>query len=134
MTDLAALLAPPGPDGAVFAAPWQARAFALVVALSERGLFSLRDFQAALTARIGRFETAGVIEDATDYYTRWIEALGDLLAARGMAADEHLHRLEAAVVEDAASKKAHQMAHARDEAGRLRIVPLVVDPAPESGA
>lgn len=128
------LLAPPGHEGAVFAEPWQARAFALVVALSENGLFSLGDFQAALTARIGAFEQTGAIEGGHDYYTRWIEALGDLLAARGVRADEHLRRLEAAVIEDAASKKAHQMAHARDETGRLRIAPLVIDPPPGGSA
>lgn len=128
--DFADLIAARDGASGVFTEPWQARAFALTLALGEAGLFSLRDFQAALTARIGAFETAACLTGGSDYYTRWVEALGDLLAARGLAGDARLAALEAAVVDDAASRKAHQQAQGRDAEGRRRIAPLVVDPAP----
>lgn len=113
-----------------FAEPWEARAFAVALAASERGLFSLGDFQTALIARVAAHETAGCIASEADYYTRWIEALEDLLAARGLLAGDRIAALEAEVTADAASRKAHQHRSARDAEGRLRIAPLTVDPAP----
>ena len=115
-------------DDHVFAEPWQARAFALALALSERGLFSLRDFQAALIERITWFEKSQCIAGTADYYTRWIEALEDLLSHKNMLPIERLSLLEREVVDDAASRKVHQRMTSRDENGRLRIAPLVVDP------
>src|SRR5437879_5219939 len=90
-----------------FAEPWQARAFALALALSERGMFSLRDFQAALIGRITAFEKSQCIAGTADYYTRWIEALEDLLAQKDMLPSDRLSLLERAVAEDAASRKVH---------------------------
>src|ERR1700675_2340238 len=117
-----------GVDDHVFAEPWQARAFALALALSERGLFSLRDFQAALIERITSFEKSQCIAGTADYYTRWIEALQDLLAQKDMLPSDRLSLLERDVAEDATSRKVHQRMTSRDENGRLRIAPLVVDP------
>ncbi len=124
---ITSLIAHSSPEGAVFKAPWEARAFALTLALSERGLFTLKDFQAALIARVGSFEKASCIVDDEDYYTRWVEALGDILEARDLLAPQRLADLEVQVVDDAESRKAHQHGKARDESGRLRIAPLVVD-------
>jgi nitrile hydratase accessory protein len=111
----------------VFAEPWQARAFALAYALSERGLFSLRDFQAALIGRITSFEKTNCLAGSADYYTRWIEALEDLLSHKNMLPADRLSHLERDVVDDAESRKVHQRMTSRDEKGQLRIAPLVVD-------
>lgn len=116
-------------DEVVFGEPWAARAFALTLALSERELFTLKDFQAALIRRVGSFERAACLTGDTDYYTQWIEALGDLLAERGVLSEARLEWLEEQVVDDAASRKAHQHASSRDANGRLRIAPLVIDRA-----
>jgi predicted transcriptional regulator YheO len=48
-----------GEPAAAFSEPWMARAFALVLALSEKGLFSLKEFQAALIESVDRHEKAG---------------------------------------------------------------------------
>jgi nitrile hydratase accessory protein len=112
----------------VFAEPWQARAFALALALSERGMFSLRDFQAALIRRITSFEKGQCIANTTDYYTRWIEALEDILLQKSMLPNDRLSHLERHVVDDAESRKLHQRMTSRDENGRLKITPLLVDP------
>ncbi len=115
-------------DDSVFAEPWQARAFALALALSERGLFSLRDFQAALIGRIVSFEESECMAGTADYYTRWIEALEDLLGQKCMLPSGRLSLLEQDVLDDAASRKVHQRMTSRDENGRLKIAPLFVDP------
>jgi nitrile hydratase accessory protein len=70
-------------DGPVFDAPWQARAFALVVHLHERGAFSWSDWAAALGAACARQDPG-----PEGYYAAWVEALGALLAERGLAAPE----------------------------------------------
>jgi nitrile hydratase accessory protein len=111
-----------------FAEPWQARVFALALALSERGMFSLRDFQAALIGRITAFEKGHCITGTNDYYTRWIEALEDMLMQKSMLPTDRLSHLERHVVDDAESRKLHQRMTSRDENGRLRITPLLVDP------
>ena len=47
--------APPRSNGElVFAEPWESRAFAMAVALCEAGVFTWREFQGALIARIAR--------------------------------------------------------------------------------
>jgi nitrile hydratase accessory protein len=46
-------------SGPVFSAPWQAQAFALALALHERGAFTWPEWAAALTAAIRRAQAAG---------------------------------------------------------------------------
>jgi nitrile hydratase accessory protein len=115
-------------DDHVFAEPWQARAFGLALALSERGLFSLREFQVALIGRINSYEKRQCIAGTADYYTRWIEALEDLLAQKKLLPSERLSLLEHEAVEDAESRKVHQRMTSRDENGRLVVAPLIIDP------
>jgi nitrile hydratase accessory protein len=82
--DIEGLAAPPRSNGElVFAAPWESRAFAMAVALSEAGVFTWREFQVALIARIARQD-----DTSTDwcYYEHWLGALQDVLACRGAAA------------------------------------------------
>ena len=109
----------------------QARAFALALALSERGLFSLRDFQAALIGRIISFEKSQCIAGTADKYTRWIEALEDLLRQKGMLSGDRLSLLERDVVEDAASRKVHQRMTSRNENGHLDTPIIKIGPARE---
>lgn len=128
IADLRELLAHYGTEDHVFTEPWQARAFALALALSERGVFSLRDFQAALIARITLFENSQCIAGTADYYTCWIEALDDVLAQRSVLPARRLSDVEREVADNAESRKAHQRTTSRDANGRLMIAPLVVDP------
>lgn len=60
----------------VFREPWEAQAFALTVALHERGAFSWPEWSAALAEEISR---AG---DADSYYQHWLRALERLVAER----------------------------------------------------
>ena len=75
-------------DEPVFAEPWQARAFAMVVSLHERGLYSWAEWADALAARIKAAPAAGYPDVGDSYYHHWLGALEDLLARRGIGADE----------------------------------------------
>lgn len=76
--------APPRSNGElVFAAPWEGRAFGLVVTLYEAGAFGWDRFQAALITRIGRWERTHPDLAGWSYYEHWLGALEDLLAADG---------------------------------------------------
>lgn len=68
--------------GPVFSAPWQARAFAIVVALAQDGRFEWPEFQSRLIVRIGQGDG-----DPAHYYEHWLAAAEDLLAAKGMTAE-----------------------------------------------
>ena len=81
------------PDSPVFDEPWQAQAFALVVALHEKGLFSWGEWAGALSAEVKEPDAA---PDGHDYYERWLAALEKLLAVKGVAAGADVDALAAA--------------------------------------
>ena len=83
MTQVPPLPASPTDHEPVFQEPWEARAFAIVVLLHERGLYTWREWADALAARIATDKAAG--DDVTDsYYRCWLAALEDLLAIKGI--------------------------------------------------
>lgn len=83
---------PSDAGGPVFGAPWQAQAFAMTLALHERGLFTWPEWAQALAARI-RAEPALEAEDGGEaYYRQWLGALEDMVAARGAASPAELAR------------------------------------------
>ena len=84
---------PPGIDEPVFAEPWQAEAFALTVALHERGLFSWNEWAQALSSEVKK---PGAASDGSDYYQHWLAALEKLLAEKGVAQAPELDDLAAA--------------------------------------
>jgi len=69
----------------VFAEPWESRAFALAVALCEAGVFTWREFQAALVARIAGQDDTPI---RWCYYGQWLGAAEDVLAGRGAVRDD----------------------------------------------
>jgi nitrile hydratase accessory protein len=89
-----------------FAAPWQAHAFALTLALHERGLFTWPQWTAALSAAIARAQERGEPDDGQTYYHHWLDALETLLVGLGLADSDTLHALEHAW-EDAAERTPH---------------------------
>jgi nitrile hydratase accessory protein len=75
-------------SGPVFAAPWQAQAFALAVHLHARGLFTWPQWAEALAAEV---RAAGPADDGSRYYELWLAALEKLVAARGATDTHALH-------------------------------------------
>ena len=103
------------PEVPPFAAPWQAHAFALTLALHERGVFSWPQWTAALAATIARAQARGEPDDGHTYYHHWLDALKALLQERGLADAATLHALEHAW-EDAAARTLRGLAR-----GAVRI-------------
>src|SRR5207249_5564103 len=79
----------------VFAAPWEARAFGLAVALNEAGVYPWRDFSRGLAAETAAEEQQGA---PASYYERWLETLEKLAIARGLVTLDELDTRTAAYV------------------------------------
>jgi nitrile hydratase accessory protein len=79
-------------EAPVFAAPWEAHAFAMVLALYEKGLFTWPEWAAALADRIKAAQAAGDPDTGESYYAHWLAALEGLLAAKKVATPEALAR------------------------------------------
>ncbi len=79
-------------NGPVFQEPWEAQAFAMTLALHECGLFSSTEWSATLGDEIKRAQAAGDPDTGDTYYHHWLAALERLIAAKGVANDETLHR------------------------------------------
>lgn len=85
---------------AVFAEPWQAQAFALAVALNERGVFAWSEWAETLSAELKK---PGVAADGSDYYDCWLQALETLLERKKLARHDEV---------DAVAAAWHRAAHA----------------------
>jgi nitrile hydratase accessory protein len=77
-------------DGPVFREPWEAQAFAMTLALHERGLFSWKEWAEALGAEIKRARAAGDPDTGETYYLHWLAALEKLVAEKGVTSGEML--------------------------------------------
>jgi nitrile hydratase accessory protein len=76
---------PPSSGDPVFAEPWQARAFALTLKLTEGGHFSRKEWSAALSQALrDPTATCGAIDDGTHYYEHWLTALETLARQKGL--------------------------------------------------
>jgi nitrile hydratase accessory protein len=72
-------------EGPVFREPWEAQAFAMVVALHERGLFSWDEWAATLGAEIRAAQRAGDPDNGETYYRHWLAALERMVDRKGIA-------------------------------------------------
>jgi nitrile hydratase accessory protein len=91
-----AALAVPGipcdTDGPVFREPWEAQAFAMALALHERGLFTWPQWAATLGDEIKRAQEAGDPDTGETYYRHWLAALERLVTEAGVATAATLAR------------------------------------------
>lgn len=79
-------------DGPVFREPWEAQAFAMALALHERGLFTWPEWAAMLSAEIKRAQQAGDPDTGETYYHHWLNALERMVADKGITDAETLQR------------------------------------------
>jgi nitrile hydratase accessory protein len=79
-------------DGPVFREPWEAQAFAMALALHARGLFSWNEWAAILAEEIKRAQAQGDPDTGETYYRHWLASLERLIAVKGVATSETLHR------------------------------------------
>ncbi|MGY3603618.1 MULTISPECIES: nitrile hydratase accessory protein [unclassified Bradyrhizobium] len=79
-------------EGPVFREPWEAQAFAMALTLHERGLFTWNEWAAALADQIKRAQAEGDPDTGETYYRHWLATLEHLVAEKGVATTETLHR------------------------------------------
>jgi nitrile hydratase accessory protein len=79
----------------VFNLPWQAQAFAMTLALHERGLFSWVEWAQILSATIKEAQAEGDPDIGDTYYHHWLKTLEKMLACKAVLQDiEISHRQE----------------------------------------
>lgn len=115
---------------AVFSEPWEARAFAVAVALSEAGQFQWAEFQQNLIEEIDAAEKTGrTTSGGADYYRYWLGALTRLLNAKGIVGGAELEARIADVGPPPPSQNPHgqdprdqdpQERHKQDLQGRYK--------------
>ena len=75
---------PRDPEGPVFREPWEAQAFAMAVALHERGLFAWSEWTVVLGDEIKRAQAKGDPDTGDTYYRHWLAALERFVAEKGV--------------------------------------------------
>jgi nitrile hydratase accessory protein len=83
---------PRNTQGPVFREPWEAQAFAMALALHERGLFTWSEWAATLGEEIKRAQAAGDPDTGETYYRHWLNTLERLVAAKGVTDQATLAR------------------------------------------
>jgi len=71
----------------IFSAPWEARAFAMAIRLSQSGICTWDEFRRHLIVEIGRGDKVsahGWIEDHDRYYAYFLRALEQVLREKGI--------------------------------------------------
>jgi len=75
---------PAGLDEPVFSEPWQAEAFAMTVALHDKGLFSWSEWASTLSHAIREAQAAGDPDFGETYYEHWLAALEKTASDKGL--------------------------------------------------
>ena len=83
---------PCGSEGPVFGAPWQAQAFAITLALHQRGAFTWSEWAAHLNRAILDAQQAGDPDLGDTYYEHWLTALERISAEKGLVTDGMLEQ------------------------------------------
>jgi len=87
----------PLPEGeGIFREPWEAQAFAIATLLQQRGYVTPKEWMDALAREIAAAQERGEPDDGSDYYYRWLSALENVVAAKGLIDSDELARRKAA--------------------------------------
>ena len=80
----------PEAESPVFAAPWEAEAFALAVTLSSQGLYSWREWTETLGDELVKGAGDSETPDGPGYYLHWLAALERIAVAKGIVDEKAL--------------------------------------------
>jgi len=83
-------------EGPVFREPWEAHAFAMAVALNEKGVFTWTEWAEALSREIKAAEGASCGDVGAAYYTYWLSALETLVISKQATTADHLAATQSA--------------------------------------
>jgi nitrile hydratase accessory protein len=78
-------------EGPVFREPWEAQAFAMTLALHERGLFTWSEWAAALAHEIQQAQHAGDPDAGDTYYRHWLATLEKIITEKQLTTAHTLH-------------------------------------------
>lgn len=81
--------------GPVFSQPWEAKAFALAIRLSEAGFFTWPEWVGALSREIATAQERGDPDLGDTYYQHWLKALESICAAKGLVGWDDMQRRKA---------------------------------------
>lgn len=104
-------LLPRNVDGPVFAEPWQAQAFAVVVQLTETGTITREEWADRLGAVFKEAEARGEYDTGKRYYDHWLTALEQLVVDKDLAAWEDLTKEGETIREHDHHNREHQLGH-----------------------
>ncbi len=77
-------------DGPVFAEPWQAQAFAVTLALHDRGFFTWDQWAKTLGESIKAAQMRGDPDSGQTYYHHWLSALERITIASNVCTEQQL--------------------------------------------
>jgi nitrile hydratase accessory protein len=77
-------------NGPVFREPWEAHAFAMALALHDKGLFAWSEWAAKLGEEIKKARAAGDLDTGETYYHRWLATLERIVAEKGLTTPQAL--------------------------------------------
>ena len=76
--------------GPVFREPWEAHAFAIALALYDKGLFGWTEWAAMLGEEIKKAQAAGDPDTGETYYHHWLATLERMVAEKGATSAQSL--------------------------------------------
>jgi nitrile hydratase accessory protein len=94
--------------GPVFREPWEAHAFAMALALYDKGLFAWTEWAAKLGEEIKKAQAAGDPGTGETYYHHWLATLEGIVAEKGVTTSQAL-----AQHHDAWERAAHRTPHGK---------------------
>jgi nitrile hydratase accessory protein len=80
-----------GHDSIRFSAPWEAKAFAIIVNLADSGVFTWGEWVACFSKEVAaasQLQARG--EQAPSYYEQWLEAAEKLMVIKGLVSVDQL--------------------------------------------
>ena len=86
---------PRNESGPVFNEPWEAEAFAMTLALHEKGVFTWAQWAEVLSDEITRAQVAGDPDHGDTYYLHWLAALERIVVEHNIASEQQLSDLHA---------------------------------------
>ena len=78
-------------EGMVFREPWEAQAFAMALALYDRGVFTWNEWAAMLADEIRRAQAGGDPDTGETYYRHWLATLERMVAEKDVTSSATLH-------------------------------------------
>lgn len=102
-------LLPRDDNGPVFAEPWQAQAFAVVVGLTESGKVSRQEWAERLGAALREAEQRGEYDTGRHYYDHWLTALERLVVEKNLTGWDELTTEGEAIRDDDHHRREDQL-------------------------